>query len=438
MAHLVPGYWPGQPGLGVPRRLARPCQYEAYVPDLLAERRLVLLSPEAAGDLQDAEQAIKALNESSPILASLEAVARLFLRAEAVASSRIEGLEVGAKRLVRAEAARVLGEPAGDVTAEAVLGNVEAMRLAVDVLAEKRQFRVEDLLETHRVLMQHTQYAHLGGVLRTTQNWIGGNDYNPCGAEFVPPPPELVPPLLEDLVEYLNGDQHFPLIQAALAHLQFETIHPFSDGNGRVGRTLIHVVLKRRGLAPRYVPPISLILATRSREYVAGLTAARYVGDPNELSAIDGSIKWLEVFGAATIRACADAERFGQRIDELVARWRAQAAPVRTGSAVDLLIRALPAVPVITITTATQLVGRSFQAVSTAVERLVEAGVLIQTREVRRNRAFEAVGLIDLSPSLRRPYPSRPRGRWAPAGGADTGRPSRRCSPATVPGEKPW
>src|SRR5512139_89251 len=113
------------------------------------------------------------------------------------------------------------------------------------------------------------------GRVREEQNWIGGRLGNPSDAAFVPPPEDLVLPLLEDLVAFMARDDLPAAPQAAVAHAQFETIHPFIDGNGRVGRALVHVVLRRRGLAPRYVPPVSLVLAADAKAYVAGLTAFR-------------------------------------------------------------------------------------------------------------------------------------------------------------------
>ena len=183
MARLVSRVWlPKDVSLSVARRFREPCRYEAYVPDPLSVHRGVLLSDDAGADLAEAEAAIRRLNEVRPNVADSEAIARLLLRAEAVGSSRIEELIVGQRRLVEAEAARALGEPTRVVTAEAVLGNIEAMRYAVEDLAGKPQITVGDLLETHRRLMERTQYAHLGGMVRTDQNWIGGNDTNPCGA----------------------------------------------------------------------------------------------------------------------------------------------------------------------------------------------------------------------------------------------------------------
>jgi len=401
LAHTVSALWVGSRVPGVPRAERRSCRYQAYIPDPL-EHHEIVLPADVAADVSDAERAIQRLNAGGPVLTSLEALARLLLRAEAVASSRIEGLEVSERRLMRAEIARAIGAPVSDNTAEAVLGNIEAMALAVDELATREVLTIEDVLAVHRALMSHTDQRDSGGEVRTTQNWIGGNDYNPCAAAFVPPPAEHVGPLLDDLVAFMNTDRYPPLVQGAIVHAQFETIHPFADGNGRTGRALIHIVLRRRGLAPRYVPPISLVLATRSRDYIQGLTAYRYSGAPEGAQAQAGMAEWNRIFAAAAARAAADAERFGEQIDALVGTWREQARPIRANSAADLLLRALPSAPVITVETAAKLVGRSVQAANHAVEHLTNAGVLLPTRNVRRNRVFEAAGLLDALVSFER------------------------------------
>ncbi|MCC7103992.1 MAG: Fic family protein [Chloroflexi bacterium] len=362
----------------------------------------IAVPSDVAADISDAEQAVARLNAQGPTLASLEALSRLLLRAEAVASSRIEGLEVAGRRLMRLEAARAIGSPFTDVTAEAVLGNIEAMALAVGEVSDRPRLALDDLLSIHRSLMRHTERPDWGGVVRTAQNWVGGNDFNPCGAAFVPPPPAFVPALLDDLVAFMNADRYPPLVQAALVHAQFETIHPFADGNGRVGRALIHVVLRRRGLAPRYVPPISPILATEVRSYIGGLNAYRYLGPSDAPAAQAGILDWIRIFVSMAARAARDAERFGQRVDDLAAEWRTRAQPVRASSAVDLLIHALPSAPVVTVQTAANLIGRSLQATNQAVDHLVRAGVLAPVRDVRRNRAFEATGLLDLLTSFER------------------------------------
>lgn len=419
-----------------PRAARRPCRYEAYLPDRLVDVMLALPA-DVAADVSDAERAISSLNASGPAPASLEALARLLLRAEAVASSRIEGLVVGPRRLLRAEAARATGVAVADATAQAVLGNIEAMALAMDDLALRPRLTLDDLLVVHRALMHHTDRPDLGGRVRTTQNWIGGNDYNPCSAAFVPPPAEHVPGLLDDLVAFLNTDRYPPVVQAALVHAQFETIHPFADGNGRIGRVLIHVVLRRRGLAPRYVPPVSLVLATRARDYVRGLTAYRYLGPPDSEPAQAGMAEWVGVFAAAAARAAIDASRFAEQIDALAQHWRELVAPVRASSAADRLLRVLPAAPVVTVAAAARLISSSEQATNLAVMRLVRSGVLAQVTVGRRNRAFEAVGLADALTGFERALASpegdtrvAPPVRSVPAGRY---RPGRRGSQGTAP-----
>ena len=256
---------------------------------------------------------------------------------------------------------------------------------------------------------------HIGGVIRTEQNWIGGSSYNPCSAAFVPPPPESLDDLLGDLLDYVNGDDHPALVQAAIAHAQFETIHPFADGNGRTGRALIHVILRRRGLAPRFVPPISLVLATWASDYIAGLTAFRHVGAPDSTTRSTGAGTWLRMFATAAHRSCNDAEEYAERIEMLDARWREQLGRVRANSAVELLLDLLPGVPVITVESAARLIGRSEMRTGEAVNRLEAAGILRQCNVGRqRYRVFEAADVVDLFTGLERALAS-PTGDTATA-----------------------
>ncbi|MEZ0166815.1 Fic family protein [Kineococcus sp. LSe6-4] len=306
MSRLVSAQWtPERDITGVPRRHRQPCRYDAFVPDRLVGRE-VLLPADVAADVSDAERAVQRLNASGIPYRGYEAIARLLLRAEAVASSRIEGLEIGGRRLARADAAREVGA------------------------------------------------------------------------------------LLKDLVGYLDSDVHPPVVQAAIAHAQFETIHPFADGNGRTGRALIHVVLTRRGLSPHHVPPVSLVLATRSRDYVAGLESFRADGHA-------GVAEWIATFAAATSEACARVAGLTDGLVALDRRWREALGPVRAGSTVaQLLDEILPRTPITTVAQLVRLTGRSAQAVNEAVDRLHRAGVLRQTTAGRRNRAFEVNGLVDL------------------------------------------
>jgi len=371
--------------------------------------RPITLDGDIAADVTDAEAAITRLNLDVATLADTEALARLLLRAESVASSRIESLEVGGRRLLHAEAARALGEQPRDVTAAEVLGNIDAMVWSVQTVAGTGTISVGLLLEMHRRLLSGTRLAPHAGRIRAEQNWIGGSSYNPCSADFVPPPPEMVAPLLEDLCEFCNGDSLPAVAQAAVAHAQFETIHPFADGNGRTGRALIHLVLRRRGLATRVLPPVSLILATRSKDYVDALTATRYRGAPSSPPAHEGLNRWVALFAGACRQAVADAESFEARTRELKQSWRARLGRVRANSATDILIRTLPGVPIVTVGGAAELTGRTFQAVNEAISRLVDAKILAQVNMGRRNRAFEAKEVIDAFTDLERQLAS-PRG----------------------------
>ena len=156
----------------------------------------------------------------------------------------------------------------------------------------------------HRLLFDGTRDEHLGGLLREDQNWIGGAASSPRNAEFIPPPHELVPELLDDLCAFANREDIPAVIQAAIAHAQFETIHPFHDGNGRVGRALILAIIRRRRIAPRYLPPFSLALAGEADRYVAGLTSWRNSDEED----------WFTVFIDAVYRAATGARGFAGRI----------------------------------------------------------------------------------------------------------------------------
>lgn len=416
MVKLLKRHWESPYVSGLPRKDRASCEYEAYIPDTLGGRTF-RLDGDVAADVADAEAAIRRFDAHATALADTEALARLLLRAESVASSRIEGLEVGARLLLRAEAASLAGEDPGDVTAAEVLGNIAAMTSAQRTVDEDGEITVDGLLGAHRRLLAGTRLAEHGGRLREDQNWIGGSSYNPCSASFVPAPPEYVADLIDDLCRFCNGDDLPAVVQAAIAHAQFETIHPFVDGNGRVGRALIHLVLRRRGLAVRVLPPISLVLATWSRDYVAGLTATRYRGHATSAAATTGTNRWIALFATACRRAIDDANTFETRVADLEASWRGRLGRVRKNSATDLLIRTLPGAPIVTVQGAAALIGRTYQATNEAIGRLVEAGIVQQVTIGRRNRAFETPELIETFTTLERQLAS-PTGntRHAPPG----------------------
>lgn len=372
-----------------PAKYRKPCRYEAFVPTEVAGFNDTLPA-DLAGIVSDAEAAVRSLNERAR--PALRPLARLLLRTESIASSKVEGLQVDARRLARAETRADTGRNIGAEVAE-VLANIDAMELAVEESASATEFEIRHIIAIHRALMSNSPNAHIAGRLRSTQNWIGGNDYNPCGAAFVPPPVNHLDLLLADLCRFANADHLPPLIHAAIAHAQFETIHPFDDGNGRTGRALIHIVLRHRGLAPSYVPPISVMLADAKTEYIDGLTRFR-----------NGDVAgWIEHFAVAAARAAKLAEAYLSKVTQLQDTWRSQLrehAQLRADAAAWAVIDELPAHPVITLAVAEAATERSRSSTNAALALLAEAGVLVPLSTGRRNRAWEAAGLLDLLAEL--------------------------------------
>jgi Fic family protein len=396
---LVRRHWQARTdGLGG-RRAKEGFDYEAYVP-----RSIATLDPLLEASLVEAiaaaDQACRELNEDPPALVSLEALARQLLRAEAVASSRIENLIVSHRSLARA-----FFEPEHRDTASEVVANVRATERAIELASSKNELTLDTLIEIHRILFTGTSSEDLAGVIRDKQNWIGGTLPNPRDADFIPPPEEYVEPALEDLLAFMNRDDLPATLQAAITHAQFETIHPFADGNGRVGRTLIHVIFRRRGIAPRYVPPVSLVLAGRSDEYIKGLTAYRQGQEE----------VWYETFADAVEISARKAREFADRVAELQEQWFKQAGKPRPQAGARKLIAALPGHPVVDVGTVQELTGAASQETArTAINRLVDARVLRQVgSDKKRNRLWESVGLFDLLDSFERelaPTGQAPRG----------------------------
>lgn len=369
--------------------------YEYFLPTKLSNLS-VALEPDVVGDVSRAEVAINKLNTEAKALHNTEGLARLLLRAEAVSSSYIEGLSIGTRRLLKAEMSAA-GSAAFkfDEAAAEVVGNIHAMECAIDAAVNAETVSVETILNIHRTLCESTRIERFGGKVRDVQNWVGGNSYNPLQAEYIPPAPEYVMKLLEDLAVYCNDEVVSPVVQAALAHAQFESIHPFIDGNGRTGRALIHLILRRRRLTPNLVPPISLCMATRAADYVQGLSEFRYVDGekPEQTNArING---WISFFAGQALHACEEARIFEDRALELQESWREQLGSVRKGSALEALLDEMVGMPIFTIGTASDSTGRAFSAMSAAVTRCVEAGIVKPTGNQKRNRAFEVPDVIN-------------------------------------------
>lgn len=377
-------------------------EYKAFVPDLLTGRQFTFTG-QCAADIAEAESAIRSLHTNAVVLHRTDGLARLLLRAEAQASSRIEGVVIGAHKLLQAEAARSLDTGTKpDAIAEEVLANIDAMDIAMELADMERSVTADTFLRIHRRVLQASDLKEHAGRLRTGQSWIGGNTYSPHSAAFVPPPPDEVPALLEDLASFCNDTSLPAVAHAAIVHAQFETIHPFVDGNGRTGRAIIHVMLRRRGLAPSWSPPVSLVFATLRDEYLKMLDSYHLDAPPDSPEAAAAIDAWVSFFARTCTRSVQDALLFEERITALQADWRERLAPVRRGSSVDLLIEALPRTVILTVNGAAKIIDRSFTAANAAIEELVQAKVLKQVSMGKRNRAFESHEVIAAFTQLER------------------------------------
>jgi len=372
--------WEGDPGAMGGRKARQSFTYRAFVPDPIAAIQPAV-SFETARLISEAETAVGQLNSDERVR-GLEAIGALLLRSEAIASSRIEGIELSQRNLARA----LIDPRAAKGTAKAVAANVVAMERAVAIGDEDRKLTVADILTIHRTLMANEPARVMPGEFRREQNWIGGRLQNPSDARYVPPPENQVEPLMADLVEFMNRDDLPAVAQAAIAHAQFETIHPFIDGNGRVGRCLIHVVLRRRGVAPVFVPPISIVLAARLNIYVDGLVGFR-----------DGRIDaWCASFAWACGRAAALSVDLAARVASLEAEWFQRAGRPRRDSAAARIIPVLPAQPITSAATMRAAIGARHQRALEGLKVLADAGVLRQISEGDYDRQYAADELFDL------------------------------------------
>ena len=378
MSQTVGLIWPGGGYGGRKDRL--PFPYRAFVPDGIADWD-EKLSPRAVEALGDATASLHIIRASAA--EDLEVLAAPLLRAEALGSSFIEGLRASNKRLALAAY-----EPAAaPAVAHAVLGNVRAMERAVELGSTPGAFSLDAFLDIHRTLLEGTSEERFAGRIRNDQNWIGGRGLSPRDATFVPPPAELVPGLLHDLIAFVNRDDVPAVAQAALAHAQLETIHPFGDGNGRAGRCLIHVVLRRRQLTPLLVPPISVVLATNASSYIAGLVDHR-----------EGRFDdWIGYFADQATAACDATIRLHAQITRLLNDLMERAGSPRSDSVARKLILSLPSQPIVSAETVARRHGVTPTAARAALNRLDTAGVLAQTRVGRRrDREWASDELFDL------------------------------------------
>ncbi|MCM3503827.1 Fic family protein [Curtobacterium sp. ODYSSEY 48 V2] len=311
----------------------------------------------------------------------LSPLAGFLIRMESVASSRIEHVEATPVAFARA---------IGGLKENASAMSMVAAGTAITKLiaASSTTITLDEILAAHQALMEadpdlsERPYA---GRVRDVQNWIGGSQYSPRGALYVPPPPEEVPALLDDLIAFSNRDDVEPVTQAAIAHAQFESIHPFTDGNGRIGRALIGAILRRRGVTPHTVLPVASALAADTTHYFSLLTAYR-TGDAAPI------VTDLALCVETAAREARGTARVFARYE---AAWREQAAP-RAGSAAERILPVLLSLPVFTIE---QLVDAlrdiPERSVYRGVQALEEARVVEAVTERVRGRAYAAMDVLD-------------------------------------------
>ncbi len=346
--------------------------YRAAIVPRIADLTLAL-DPTVQAAAADAAVEIARFDERTG--QDLTAFAAILLRTESASSSRIEQLTSGARAIAVAE----LGGPSTR-NAEAVVGNVHAMQAALDLAAEPS---AESILAMHDALMRDTE-PRIAGRWRTEQVWIGGDSYGPHGAEYVAPVADDVPGLVTDLVRFALRTDLPALALAALAHAQFETIHPFPDGNGRVGRALVHALLRHHGVTRSVTVPVSAGLLTDVDGYFAALTAYRD-GDPNPV---------VTAFTDGTLAALTNASALVAELRAIRAGWQ-DTVRARAGAGAwrvaDLLVRQ----PVLDSPTVARELGVPVQNAVRVLAPLLEAGVLTEFTGRRRNRMWQAREVLD-------------------------------------------
>lgn len=300
----------------------------------------------------------------------------LLLRSESAASSQIEHLTSSVRNVAIAELSN--DAPAN---ARIVQGNVSAMREALRLSPE---ISIEQIKAIHRSLIEPTG-ASFGGELRGEQVWIGGTAYSPHGALFVPPAPERVGGCLEDLVAFVGRDDVSPIAKAAVAHAQFETIHPFIDGNGRTGRVLLHRILRNEGVLTRTTLPVSAGLLHDVDAYMEAIEAYQR-GD--YLPIVESVLSALEL-------ALVVGGRVSGRVDSVMEGWRS-AISERAGSAIWRLPPLLAEQPVVTIAYVAERLTITPRAASTLVARACEYGMLRPLGSRRRGDFYQSDELIDV------------------------------------------
>ena len=360
----------------------------AFVPHRLPPARPVLAADGYAAGARAADVALARLSGVSGLVPSVDWLLYSAIRKEALLTSQIEGTQATLTDLFDDEAGLAVANT-DDV--EEVSNYLRAFRMVRENLHKPRglPISVRLLCNAHRLLMTGARGdAKQPGELRRSQNWIGGT--RPGNAVFVPPPPQRVAELLGQLENFIHAAKpKLPaLVRVALVHAQFETIHPFLDGNGRIGRLLIAALMEQWGLLPQPLMYLSGTLKKHQREYYERLSAVRTEGD------WEG---WIAFFLAAVSAAATEAERAIVEIASLVAadRRRLLAAP-RVGAVALRLFELLPVMPRFTIEQVRQKLVTTFPTATAAVKLLENLGIVAELTGQKKNRSFSYVSYVEL------------------------------------------
>ena len=333
----------------------------------------------------DADRAVGLLAGVCQTLPNPHLLSRSLMRRESVLSSRIEGTRASLSDLLIYEAK---GEPAGAASDDVreVANYVAAMEAMLD-RNRRLPLSVPLLREAHRILMTGVRGHHATpGEFRTSQNWIGSPGSTLNDATYVPPPPERLWDSLDAFEKYLHRDHEFPpLVEIACLHYQFEAIHPFVDGNGRVGRLLIGMLLIEWGLLPLPLLDLSAYIERRRPDYYEGLLGVSARGD------WDG---WVRFFLTAVADQSASVVERARRMQGLREDYRARLSTARSSGLPLVLVDALFEKPVMTISRARDLTQVTHRAATLNVEKLVAAGILRELERPARPRIFLADDVI--------------------------------------------
>ena len=365
---------------------------QAFVPHALPPADPPLAADSYATVNHRAEMALARLGGVAGLVPSVDWLLYSAIRKEALLTSQIEGTQATLTDLFDNEAGQVLANTA---EVEEVTNYLRAFRLVRDNLRNEAglPISVRLLCDAHRLLLDGARGAgKQPGELRRSQNWIGGA--RPGRATFVPPPPDQVPRLLADLERFIHDPEPAlpPLVRVALVHVQFETIHPFLDGNGRIGRLLIAALLEQWGLLPEPLVYLSGYLKQHQAEYYRRLSAVR--STDNEGGDWEG---WVGFFLDGVETAATDAERGIVAMASLINadRKRLLAAP-RVGAVALRLFELLPLMPRFTIEQVRQKLDTTFPTATAAVKLLQDLGILSELTGQKKNRLFSYAAYVEL------------------------------------------